>query len=71
MLRLHGQRREVLGTAEIRHENGKVRVLAQFPLRVTDFQIAKPSYLGVGVREQIQVKVSMTASPTSAVAARR
>jgi polyisoprenoid-binding protein YceI len=71
MLKLHGQRREVQGTAEIRNENGKVRVLAQFPLKVTDFEIAKPSYLGVGVREEIQVKVSMTASPTTTVAARR
>lgn len=71
LLRLHGQRREVQGTAEIRNENGRVRVLAQFPLKVTDFQIAKPSYLGVGVREEIQVKVSMTASPTTTVAARR
>lgn len=71
MLKLHGQRREVQGTAEIKNENGKVRVLAQFPLKVTDFQIAKPSYLGVGVREEVQVKVSMTASPTSTVAARR
>jgi hypothetical protein len=71
MLRLHGQRREVQGTAEIRHENGRVRVLAQFPVKVTEFLIPKPSYLGVGVREEIQVKVSMTASPTSNVAARR
>jgi polyisoprenoid-binding protein YceI len=71
MLKLHGQRREVQGTAEIRNENGKVRVLAQFPIKVTDFEIAKPSYLGVGVREEIQVKVSMTASPTTTVAARR
>lgn len=71
MLRLHGQRREVTGTAEIRHENGRARVIAQFPVKVTDFQIAKPSYLGVGVREEIQVKVTMTASPTSNVAARR
>jgi polyisoprenoid-binding protein YceI len=71
MLRLHGQRREVTGTAEIRHENGRARVVAHFPVKVTDFQIAKPSYLGVGVREEIQVKVSMTASPTSSVASRR
>lgn len=71
MLRLHGQRREVQGTADIRTDNGKVRVVAQFPLKVTEFEIAKPSYLGVGVREEIQVKVSMTASPTTTVAARR
>lgn len=71
MLRLHGQRREVTGTAEIRHENGRARVVAQFPVKVTDFQIAKPSYLGVGVREEITVKVSMTASATNSVASRR
>jgi polyisoprenoid-binding protein YceI len=68
MLRLHGQRREVNGTAEIRQEDGRVRVQAQFPVRVSDFEIPKPSYLGVGVRDEVQVKVSMTiaASPTAA-----
>jgi polyisoprenoid-binding protein YceI len=65
MLRLHGQRREVTGEAEIRQDNDGVRVQAQFPVRVSEFQIPKPSYLGVGVRDEILVKVSMTAAPSA------
>lgn len=71
MLRLHGIRRAVTGTAEIRQENGRARVEAQFPVRVSDFQIPKPSYLGVGVRDEVQVKVSMTVLATSNTVARR
>ena len=65
MLRLHGQRREVTGEAEIREENGRMRVQAQFSVRVSEFDIPKPTYLGVGVRDEIQVKVSMTAAPST------
>ncbi len=63
ILLLHGQRREVTGTAAIKERDGRVRVQAQFPLKVSDFEIPKPSYLGVGVRDEIQVKVTMTVMP--------
>jgi polyisoprenoid-binding protein YceI len=71
ILQLHGQRREVSGTADIKQEDGRVRVQAQFPVRVSDFQIPKPTYLGVGVRDEITVKVSMTVSPTTTTLARK
>ncbi len=71
MLRLHGIRREVTGTAEIRQADGGARVEAQFPVRVSEFDIPKPSYLGVGVRDEVQVKVSMTVLTTSSTVARR
>jgi hypothetical protein len=32
---------------------------------VSAFQIPKPTYLGVGVRDEIQIKVSMTVEPTA------
>ena len=70
-LRLHGTTREVTGTAEIRQEDGRARVEAQFPVRVSDFQIPKPSYLGVGVRDEVQVKVSMTVNTTTPAVARK
>jgi hypothetical protein len=57
---LHGQRRDVSGTAQLQNQDGRVRVNAQFPIKVSDFAIAKPSYLGVGVTNEVQVKVSMT-----------
>lgn len=67
MLRLHGERREVTGEADIRQENGGVRVEAQFPVRVSEFEIPKPTYLGVGVSDEILVKVSLTAAPSNTV----
>jgi polyisoprenoid-binding protein YceI len=62
-LLLHGERREIAGTAELKEQNGRVQVLAQFPLTVSQFAIPQPTYLGVGVRDEIQVKVSIVAEP--------
>jgi polyisoprenoid-binding protein YceI len=63
VLRLHGQRREISGTAALKEQDGRIRVQAQFPLKVSEFEIPKPSYLGVGVRDEIEIKVSMTVVP--------
>jgi polyisoprenoid-binding protein YceI len=63
-LLLHGQRKEISGTADLQQRDGRIRVQAQFPIRVSEFQIPKPSYLGVGVRDEIQVKVTLTVAPT-------
>jgi polyisoprenoid-binding protein YceI len=62
-LLLHGQRKAITGTAELKQQDGRIRVQARFPLRVSEFAIPQPSYLGVGVRDEIQVKVTMTAEP--------
>jgi len=62
-LLLHGQRKAIAGTAELKEENGRIRVQAEFPLSVSEFAIPQPTYLGVGVKDQIQVKVTMTAEP--------
>jgi len=64
-LLLHGQRQEVTGTADLQQRAGRIRVQAQFPIKVSAFQIAKPTYLGVGVRDEIQIKVVMTVEPTA------
>jgi polyisoprenoid-binding protein YceI len=70
-LLLHGQRQEVTGVADLQQKDGRIRVQAQFPIRVSAFQIPKPTYLGVGVRDEIQIKVVLTAEPApSKVAAR-
>jgi polyisoprenoid-binding protein YceI len=70
-LLLHGQRREITGTAELKQQDGRVKVQAEFPVTVADFQIPKPSYLGVGVRDVVQVKVSLTAAPAATLTASR
>jgi polyisoprenoid-binding protein YceI len=68
-LMLHGQRKPISGTADLQQRDGRVRVQAQFPLRISDFEIPTPKYLGVGVRDEIQIKVNLTAVPVAATAA--
>jgi len=69
MLSLHGQKRKVTGAAELQEKDGKIRVQAQFPVKVSEFEIPAPTYLGVGVRDEIQVKVSLLAVRTGGDAA--
>jgi polyisoprenoid-binding protein YceI len=64
-LRLHGQSKHISGTAELQRRDGSVRVQARFPLRISEFQIPSPTYLGVGVRDEIQVSVTLTAVPAT------
>jgi len=65
-LLLHGVRRPMAGQAEIRSEGNDVRVLASFPLRIDDYGIAAPRYLGVGVKNEVQVKISLLVTPAPA-----
>jgi polyisoprenoid-binding protein YceI len=62
-LRLHGQYKDVSGTAELQRRDRSIRVQARFPLRLSEFQIPTPAYLGVGVRDEVQVNVTLTAVP--------
>jgi polyisoprenoid-binding protein YceI len=71
VLTLHGQTRPVSGTADIRPEGDGYRLTASFPVRVSEFGIPEPSYLGVGVKDEIVVRVRMHAAPTSEVASLR
>jgi polyisoprenoid-binding protein YceI len=67
-LLLHGTRRPVAGQAEIHPEGRDLRVTASFPVRIDDHGIASPRYLGVGVKNEVQVKVSLVAAPMPAPA---
>jgi polyisoprenoid-binding protein YceI len=66
MLLLHGTRRPVSGEADIRFEGSDVRVAASFPVRIDDYGIAPPRYLGVGVKNEVQVRVSLLITPAPA-----
>ena len=66
-LTLHGARKQVTGTAEIKPTQSGYRVEASFPLRTAEFGIPEPTYLGVGVKDEVQVRVNFTAA-RSAVA---
>jgi polyisoprenoid-binding protein YceI len=61
-LMVHGAERPVRGDARISRSTGGVRVEASFPVVLADHGIAKPRYLGVGVREQVQVRVRFEAA---------
>lgn len=61
-LLVHGVRKPVSGRARVTRSEGDVRVEAAFPLTLADFEIPEPRYLGVGVKDQVQVKVKFGSS---------
>lgn len=63
---LHGQQREISGNADLQQDGKGYRVDATFPLKISAFQIPEPTYLGVGVSDEISVHVMLTASPAAA-----
>ena len=52
---VHGVKKSVTGNAEVRLTLGKARVEARFSLRLAEFEIPPPRYLGVGVKDEIQI----------------
>lgn len=62
-LQLHGAKKAIRGGATIHHDEGSVRVEATFPLKLADFGIPSPQYLGVGVKGEVQVRVLLTGTP--------
>jgi hypothetical protein len=63
---VHGQARDIAGTAEVAKDGDGYRVVATFPLHIPDFAIPKPRYLGVGVKDDIKVEVSLKLAPVAA-----
>ena len=61
-LLVHGVRKPVSGKAKVTRSGGDVRVDASFPVTLQDFGIQEPRYLGVGVRDQVQVRVRFGSS---------
>jgi len=59
---LHGVKKTIAGQAEVRREGSSVRVEASFPVTLADYGIARPQYMGLGVKGQVQVKVSLVLS---------
>jgi polyisoprenoid-binding protein YceI len=65
VLMLHGQTKEVTGTADIKPEGDGYRLNASFPVRVSEFGIPEPTYLGVGVKDEVMVRVNLNATPAA------
>ena len=61
-LTLHGVRRAIEGEAELRRRGGGMRVEAVFRLSLEAFRIPPPRYLGVGVRDVVEVTVRFDAA---------
>lgn len=62
-LQLHGVAKPVSGHAQIQRSGSNIQVDATFPVRLADHAIEKPQYLGVGVKSEVQVRVSFVATP--------
>jgi len=62
-LTLHGEQHTISGMADLQGQrrDGGVRVRARFPISLAAFGIEPPRYLGVGVRDEVQVQAQFTA----------
>jgi hypothetical protein len=47
----------VTGAVDVRQAGAALRVKASFPVLLSDYNIPKPRYLGVGVKDTVQVEV--------------
>ncbi|MBC7690241.1 MAG: YceI family protein [Methylotenera sp.] len=65
-LTLHGVEKPVQGTALINFSKSKFDGDASFSVKTSDFQINTPSFAGVTMGEDVQVKVSFTSSVAGA-----
>jgi polyisoprenoid-binding protein YceI len=59
-LTLHGVTKMVSGPVEVRKAGAGLRVKASFPVNLPDYNIAEPRYLGVGVKNTVQVDATFT-----------
>jgi polyisoprenoid-binding protein YceI len=57
-LTLHGTTKPVSGAVDVRREGAGLQVKASFPVNLSDFSIREPRYLGIGVKNTVQVQVT-------------
>lgn len=60
-LQLHGVEKPVAGKAKLDRKDGALTLLATFPLKMTEYAIAVPSFAGITVAEDVEVSVQDTA----------
>lgn len=61
LLSLHGVERRIEGRAELERRDDRLSVEAEFALSLAAFEIPPPRYLGVGVRDEIRITVTLEA----------
>jgi len=64
-LHLHGTTQAVAGQATMSERGSSVRVEASFPIRISDYAIPAPRYLGVGGKNEVVVHVVFVADKIS------
>ena len=61
VLSLHGTKHPVQGTSQIRLENNKMSGTADFEIKLSDYKIQIPAYLGITVADVVKVTVNFSA----------
>ena len=64
-LALHGVKKTVTGAVDVRQADAGLRVKASFPVNLSDYSIRAPRYLGVGVKNTVQVDVAFTVTQSA------
>lgn len=67
MLRFHGQERDIQGRAEIRKQEKQLRIIARFPIRLTDYSIDLPAFAGITVAETVEVEAEFQVAAPEAL----
>ena len=62
LLTVHGVAKTVTGAVDVRRAGRGLRVNASFRLDLSDYGIAKPRYLGIGVTNTVRVEVAFDVS---------
>ena len=57
-LSLHGVTKPVAGPVDVRSAGNGLRVKASFPLKLSDYSIAEPRYLGIASGHTVQIQVA-------------
>jgi polyisoprenoid-binding protein YceI len=60
LLMLHGTTKTVAGAVDVRQVGAGLRVKASFPVTLADYRIPNARYLGIGVKDTVQVQVAFT-----------
>jgi polyisoprenoid-binding protein YceI len=59
-LTLHGVKKAVAGAVDAHPAGDGLRVKASFPVNLSDHNISEPRYLGVGVKNTVQIEAAFT-----------
>jgi polyisoprenoid-binding protein YceI len=56
-LSLHGITKPIKGTATIKRDGTNLEIESEFEIKITDFKIKVPEYMGITVADEVQIQV--------------